>query len=225
MKIEKAIEEDVKEKSSDKYFYAIAAVVVIGFGVFFLLGQLFGTPDIFTLDDLHNQNIEGDITGETGYLYNGFSFVFVDGLWYTRIQTGNKAYEIPLHFGPRDVENVEKIGTLHDSFNDGDEVYIVVDPLSENSDYTALAASELAQNMAIAVGRRPIGACDKNETSMCQSRDIVTCDTTDKPLVHLLQEPGPSVEYDGRCITLRGEGLDLTKAVDYLLLKWYQVIQ
>jgi hypothetical protein len=224
MKIEKAIKEDVKEKTSDKHFYVIVGIIVLFFIAFIAFQQTLDEPQPATIQDLHIMNLEGELDEEQGYVYSGLSFIFLDGLWYTRISLNDELFDVPLHYGPRDVEDVPETGELGAAFNVGEDVLIVVDPLSSNSEYTALAASELAQNMATAIKRRPVGACDKNETDMCADRPIVTCETSTAPLIYLVQEEGPSVEYDGNCITLRGQLFDLTKAVDRLLLRWYGII-
>lgn len=224
--IERAVEEEVHESETNKYFYVLLALIVIAFASFFVY-QKISTPTgaTITVDELHDLNINGELSSEKGYTHNGFSFVLFDGLWYTKIQRGDVAYSIPLHFGPRDVKDVTVKGTLGKTFDEGDDVYITVNPLDENSDYTALAASELAQNMAIAIKRRPIGACDRNETVMCKDRSIVTCETTDKPMIYLVQEQGPEVEFKDQCIIVRGIQYDLVKSADRLLLQWYTIIQ
>ena len=221
--IEQAVEETAGQ-GTDRYFYVILAVIVIVFAGFFLLQRLEPpVGSVVTVSGLQGENLNGSLSEEEGYLYNGFSFVLFDGLWYTTVSRGNTDYQIPLHFGPRDLQNVTMNGSLSDAFNEGTDIYIAVDPLDSGQDFIALAASELAQNMATAIKRRPVGACLQNETSMCASRPIRTCGSTEHALIELRQEAGPSVEFHGTCMILRGERYDLVKAVDRLLLAWYGV--
>ena len=225
--LERAIDApDVPEadEHTNRTFYIIAAaIVVIFFGI--VAYQQFSTPTgALTFDDLHQLNIDGKLDEEKGYLYNAFSFVFFDGLWYTNVVRNDVNYRVPLHFGPRDLENVQLFGNLSYEFNVGTDIYVVVNPISEGQDYIALAASELAQNLAVAIKRRPVGACDRNETGMCEFRPIVTCETTDHAMIYLLQEPGPLVELKDTCIILRGVDYDLVKAVDRLVLQWYGIM-
>lgn len=221
-KLTPAIEE-TEEVTSNKYFYIILAVIVVAFISFIAYQKLTASQPPKTIEDLHKLNLAGALASEQGYTHNGYSFVLFDGLWYTKIQLGDVAYSIPLHFGPRETENVKISGTLSRSFDQSTDIYIVLDPLSSDSDYGALGASELAQNMIQAINKRPVGACDKNETVMCSDRPIVTCETTTKPAIYLLQEPGPEVKFKNNCIVLRGIKYDLVKAVDALLLKWYRI--
>ena len=225
--IERAIDEIPPEEDthSNKSFYVVVGIVVLLFAGF--LGyQQFSVPSgALTFDELHQLNLDGKLDEKKGYVYNGFSFVFFDGLWYTDVDRNGVNYRIPLHFGPRDIEDVPVFGSVSNSFNDGVDVYITVNPLSSDQDYIALAASELAQNLAVAIQRRPVGACDRNETSMCVERPIVTCETTDKAMIYLMTETGkPSVQLDNKCIIVRGTGYDLVKAVDRLVLQWYGIM-
>ncbi|MBI4153227.1 hypothetical protein HY497_01775 [Candidatus Woesearchaeota archaeon] len=225
--IERAVEDDSPEeqqKSSDKLFYIILATILIIFISIIAFRQLTTPTGALTFEEMHELNLNGKLSPDKGYIYNGFSFVFFDSLWYTKVTVGQNDFQVPLHFGPRDVEGLNVSGSLSPDFNRGSEIYVVVNPISSDQDYIALAASELAQNLAIAIKRRPVGACDRNETTMCEDRPIVTCETTDKAMVYLESEPGPAIEFKDRCIIARGLGLDLVKAVDNLILQWYGVV-
>ncbi len=241
--IERAVQEETEETSpplTNRHFYIIIAVILIIFLSFFGYKYFLLSQGPLTIEDLHDLNIKcnlpsgrGFLTSiscwwkslppERGYVHNGYSFVLSDGIWYTKISSGEKDYQIPLHFGPREVVNITISGSVNGSFDEGFEMYITVDPTSDGQDYIALAASELAQNIATAIQRRPIGACDRNETAMCEFRPIVACDTTDKAMVYLVHGPGPSVEMNGRCIIAKGQGYDLVKAADRILLHWYKI--
>ncbi len=196
---EPKIEPALETQTSNKYMYIIVGIIVLAFAALIIYGRLTANTVPLTLDDLHKINLEGDLSSEKGYTFNGFSFVKMDNLWYTKVQRKNKAYAIPLHFAPHDFQNVTKTGQLDPLFDKSDEIYIVINPLSPNSDYVALAAGELAQNIVTVIDRYPIGACDRNETVMCNDRPIITCATTTKPAIYLLQEDGPSVELNGNC--------------------------
>ena len=225
--IERAVEDDTpdqQQKVSDKYFYIILAVIVLIFISIVAYSQFTTPTGAVTFEEMHELNLRGKLSSEEGYIYNGFSFVFFDRLWYTKVSVGEKDFQVPLHFGPRDLEELNVSGSLSLDFNKGNEVYVTVNPLSSDQDYIALAASELAQNLAIAIKRRPIGACDRNETVMCEDRPIVTCETTDKAMIYLESSPGPAIEFRGLCVIARGTGPDLVKAVDHIILQWYGVI-
>ena len=225
--IERAIDEIEPEEDnhSNRSFYLAVGVVVLLFAGFLGYQQYAVPTGALTFDELHQLNLNGKLDEEKGYVYNGFSFVLFDKLWYTDIDKSGVNYRIPLHYGPRDVLDIPVFGNVSREFNVGTDVYVTVNPLSSDQDFIALSASELAQNLAVAIQRRPIGACDRNETSMCGERPIVTCETTDKAMIYLLTEEGkPSVQLKGKCIIVRGVGYDLVKAVDRLILQWYGIM-
>jgi len=160
------------------------------------------------------------------YTYNHFDFYYHDGMWYTQIQLGDQPWNVPLRFGPRDVEYIPIIGdpNLHLAVK---AVYITFDPDSEDLDYhTALAASELSLNLAQALDIAPIGACTENTTEACHNRTIISCETDNRhAIIYLTQNSSfPIVEQKNNCLIIKGKGFDLVKAVDRLLLYWYGIM-
>ena len=238
--IGRAIKEEPEQPVTNTYFYIILGAVVLIFIGFIAYQYILISRPPLTIEDLHNLNIKCNLPSERsflisiscwwknlpperGYVHNSYSFVLSDGIWYTEHAARGNIYKIGLHYGPRDVAEIPFNGTLNSSFNEGFDVYITVNPLSDGQNFIALAASELAQNVVTAIQRRPVGACDRNESAMCEFRPIVNCTTTDHAMIYLLHEPGPSVELNNQCIILRGENYDLVKAADRLLLEWYGI--
>ena len=221
--IERAVKDEPEEPMTNTPFYIILGLIVIIFIAFMAYQYILISQPPLTIEDLHDRNLEGELPEERAYIHNGYSFILSDGIWYTEHAARGNIYKIGLHYGPRDVMDVPVTGNLSKSFNDGFDVYIAVNPLSDGQDYIALAASEIAQNVVTAIQRRPIGACDRNESAMCEFRPIVNCTTTDHAMIYLSHEPGPSVEFNNLCITLRGNNYDLVKAADRLLLEWYGI--
>ena len=170
-------------------------------------------------------NTEGKET-DTNYLYNGFSFVYYDNLWYTQAQVkleNETLISIPLHFGARELEDVNVIGIVDNKF-DKNEVYITFDP-EEADKYIALAAAELSLNLATGIKVTPIAACTKPKTQACEDRPIVNCFNKDKAVILLKK-----TEYDARvikkenCVELSGKDEEIIKATDRLLLEWYGIM-
>ena len=59
----------------------------------------------------------------------------------------------------------------------------------------------------------------------CQLCNVsVDCRETDKAVIYLKEHEVGFVEFDNNCIIIKGEGSDMLKAVDKLLLYWYGVI-
>ncbi|MEW5896391.1 MAG: hypothetical protein AB1668_01750 [Nanoarchaeota archaeon] len=163
---------------------------------------------------------------ENSYTYNGFKVTKADDLWWTEIRTrdGSRLIKVPLHFGPKEVETIEVTGELDPAFNNGEEIYIAIDPTYANK-YYSLSLSELILNIIEGINRKPISACTK-DNAICTNRTILSCNNTlGKPVIELQVSATPAVELSGTCIKVKGSELDLVKATDRLLYKWYRVIE
>ena len=217
-----------KKKGSDKALVYVIIFLIVIVILFFIGVNILKKPDVKTVDDLNNLNIEGKLDSEDGYLYNNvYSFIKLGGLWYTQLNapSGNAEYNIPFHFGPREVEDLRIFGKLDETFTDAEEVYITFNPLGNDLTHVALAVGEFDQSLITAFGKKPIAACDKNETEACKIRPIVTCKDEDKAVVYFKELPETKVTLNGNCIIFQGTGLEIVRAVDRLLLKWYGVME
>ncbi|MCK4589932.1 MAG: hypothetical protein KAT77_05805 [Nanoarchaeota archaeon] len=219
-------EEEVKSTIPKKFIIMVAAIAIIFLAIiaFVPIKNYFFPPtgQVITITDLFQQNLQGELPEEEGYIYNGYSFILYQGLWYTEVQQDNKIFQIPLHFGPKDLEDVEVTGELHPTFQYGD-IYITFDPLI-TSDYISTSIGELTQNLAVIIQRKPVGACTINETDACRDRPIINCTNTKKPVVYFNYDDGPAVELKGNCLVLKGKEYDLLKATDRAILQWYKIM-
>lgn len=205
----------------------IIAGILVGMLLFSIAGfkvynQLTGVG-IINLDELHQKNLEGDLDPEEGYLYNGYSFIFVDGMWWTEMKEGKVLLKIPLHFGPREVEEVKMEGSLSGDFNKGTVVFMVIDPEFSNK-YYSLALSELNFNIVEGIRKKPVAACSK-ENEICTDREILNCENTKgKPVIELRWGGEPKITSKGTCVLISGEEYGLVKAADRLIWQWYGVM-
>lgn len=210
-------------KKSDKKLLVMIGFVVLCFVVFFVVRTFFNpTDETVTIDELHRMNIEGE-AGEPNYVYNGFSFVKFENLWYTQVKVKDSLIDIPLHFGPKELEDVQVSGSIDDSFKKS-HVYITFDPLGQGMQYVALSSAELSLNLVRGIGITPIAACDRNETYACADRPIKTCDNEDA-IIYLEQSNETEVVLQGNCVRIKGSNWDLVRATDRLLLQWYGVMK
>lgn len=224
-KIEKVADEEDKKSVPKKFIFMVAAIVVVLLAILAynpLHNYFFPTGAVVTVSDLFLKNLNDELPQDQGYHYNQYSFILFDGLWYTEVQYENKNFQVPLHFGARDLENVSIVGRLDDGF-EKPEVYLAFNPL-ESDDYVGVVLGELSQNLALVIHRQPIGACDRNETPACLERPIVNCSQTDKAIVMLVQDDGPKIELKGNCVVLKGKEYDLVKAADRMILLWYGIM-
>lgn len=220
-------EELDKKKTSDKaLIIAIAAIVIII--AIIITYNLFQKEEVpKTIDDLHELNLKGKLKPDEGYTYEGYSFVFANGLWYTQVQNiaGTSLFSIPLHYGPEAVKDIPIEGQFNATiFNSNKGIYITFDPLGQNLNYVALAVGEFDQNIIKSFNKAPIAACDKNETAACSDRPIITCDNTGKSVLYLKQETETKVIFKDNCMIVQGIGPDIVRATDRLLLKLYGIM-
>lgn len=201
----------------------IVGIFILTLGSFKLYNQLTGAG-VIVIDDLHLKNLEGELDAEEGYLYNGYSLVKADGLWWTEIDTDSRMIKIPLHFGPKEVEEIPVAGKLSSQFDKGTLIYIAIDPEVNYNKYYTLALMEMNNNILQGVNRNIEAACTK-ENIACDNRTIIACDTAGgKPVIELAVSESSGIEFSGSCIKISGDGEALVKAVDRMLYTWYGIM-
>lgn len=225
-------DEDKGKNTSKTFFIALGIFAVILLGIF-LIPHFFNKEPV-TLSEAHQENLKEGKDTDTQYVYNGYSFVYYDGLWYTQIynQLSNDTYNIPIHFGPKNLTDIIMAGDLNEFFagvsrsnisNGTKRYYLTFDPNDTNMGYIALANGELSQNLVKTFNIAPVSACT-TEDNQCASVPIITCNTTDQPVIYL-KSGTPTVIYaEGNCLTIQGEGPELVRAVDRFLLKLYNIM-
>ena len=217
------VEEDDLDKRSQRNMIitiGIIAIVVIGFIAF----NFFDEPEPQTIDDIFQQALDGKLDEDVAYIHNGYVFVNIMGSWMTRLNVGNEIIEIPLHFGPRDLEeNITIVGTVDERFTNNPNLFITFDPNSTQMKYIALSAAELSLSLAKGIKVSPIAACTSNET-VCEGRPIVTCNSTNAPVIYIKKDKETMIVQSGNCVILTGNEWDLVRVVDRFLLAWYGIM-
>lgn len=219
---------DSDDSNDGKRLLILIAVIV---GAFVLLFAGFAAynkitaANVVNVDELHQENLGGELDDKEGYVYNGYSFVKADGLWWTEMNKFGTLLKVPLHFGPKELEDIPITGTLSPKFNDGEQLYVAIDP-DVNDKYYSLALSELSFNIVKGLDREPVGSCIK-ENWACDNRTLVSCNNTQgKAVVELALEEGPGIELQGTCIKVKGNyQYDIVKSVNRLLYQWYGVME
>src|SRR3989344_1897179 len=202
----------------------IAVLLALGSGTFSLF-HFSKAPQALPVDELHDLNRQGKLSPERGYLYGDNSIVMDEGLWWSDVFFGGTTFKVPLHFGPRDVEEIAISGQLNSSFNAEPDIYVAIDPELSDKYYT-LAISELSLNLAKIMNRAPIGSCTQENENVCIEREIINCEMTGgQPVIELEYSEIPSVQLAGSCIKITGQGYNLTKSVDRLLYQWYGIMK
>lgn len=222
-------ENEKESQAADGKKILVMVLIIVGLFVFFIGGfsvynKITGGT-IINIDVLHQKNLEGKIGEEEGYVYKGYSFIKVDGLWWTETNKFGTRLKIPLHFGPKELEDINFEGKLDPNFNWGEDLYLSIDPNIANK-YYSLALSELAFNMVKGMDRALIGSCTE-ENPVCDNRTIINCENANgrAVVVLLLEDTTPKIELKGTCLEVKGRGnYDIVKAANRLLYKWYGIM-
>jgi len=168
--------------------------------------------------------------GETNYakyIYNGFTFQQVDGLWYTEIQpTGsNKLFQVPLHFGPKTLEDIPVTGTLDQRFY-SNETYLTMDAVEELPKANALAIAELSLNLAQLFGITPVVACSgKLNATGCDEVPTINCQNTNQSVIYFEERDTTQVLFEGNCVRIQGKDMEMVRATDRFLLHWFGIMK
>jgi hypothetical protein len=216
-----------EDSSYDNKAIGITIVVIIGifaltFGGFKFYNGITSAA-IIDVDQLHLDNLDGDLDEEEGYIYNGFSFVLVDGLWWTEVTRGDTLTKIPLHFGPKEIEHIPITGKLSTEFN-SKPIHIAIDPEINYNKFYTLSLMEMNNNIVQGTLNTIVTACNK-EHEVCEDRPIVECnDPKGRAVINLVVAEEAKIELKGTCIEVSGSEYELVKAVDRLLLHWYGVM-
>lgn len=230
--LEPVVEEEPDDPKAERksMIYVLAAIGF--FIVIVVLIFVFSDVSRQTIDTPNEMYLEVVKEGETdyGYMYDDFVFIKYAGSWMTRLKSHitGRDYDVPLRYGPRDVESVAIEGNpfawILTTIN-RTQFYLTFDPIGEEFKYLALGSAELSANMAQVAGILPIAACTNNESDACIGIPIITCENTDVQVVYIIDSEGPpKITKKENCLILEGKDFDLLKAIDRLLYIWYGVM-
>jgi len=214
-------------KSSDRILIISIAVIVLLLSAI-LAYSIFNKPRPKTLEELHVLNLKGKLKPEQGYVYKGvYSFINFDNLWYTQLTSpkGTNIYSLALRYSPNDLKGIVIEGRLNSGFfNNQSEFYVTYNPIGKDFSYVSLAVADFDTHMAKVFEKKPIAACDRNETEACKTRPTVTCEDKDKLVLYIRESERFRTYYNDNCIVVEGNGFDLVKGVDRVLYNLYGIM-
>jgi hypothetical protein len=246
---EKDIEEskeDIEEKlaiqdekpKKDPNFISGKEILIMIVGIIIIFGAIFIIPQIFnqdpkTIDALHLENYNAK-PGEKNYVYNGYSFLKLPDprtnreFWYTQIKFDDQIYDLPMHYGPKELEHIPIVAISPFEDRNYTMIYISLDPDDDatiSKAYLGLAVSEISKKL-VEVKNYPIeAACTKNETYACLTRPIVDCNTTNEFVIKFNEETNnPRIILDKNCLTIEGSNETLLMAADKLIYKLLGIV-
>lgn len=219
---------DGPRKKDNIVLYVTGALLLIIL-LLFILPRFFPDSSDLTLDKLHEKNLKGELPSEKGYVHNGiYSFVRYNNLWYTQLSTpqGTKLFNIPFHYNPKQVSDIEIVGRLnYTAFDRYRNFFITFNPIDEDLNYIATAIGETNSILIQVFGKGIIASCTTNETRACVDRPIVGCNSTDAPVLYFSSEPETNVLYLDNCMIISGNKENLLKATDRMLFDLLDIIE
>ncbi len=229
-KIAEASKDDPAPEPTKASETALLATIVV---IFLLLAAIiafsyFSRQQPKTIEELHLLNLKGKLKPSQGYLYKGiYSFVTLDNVWYTQVSSpkGTKEYDLALRYSPRDLTGIPIEGVLDsDFFNNQSEFYVTFNPTGKSLSYVGLAVADFDTHMSKVFEKVPIPACDRNQTEVCKTKPIVTCDDAGKLVLYVKEADRFRVYYNKNCIVVEGTGIDLVRGVDRVLYNLYSIM-
>jgi hypothetical protein len=213
--------EESSKKKDHTFIYAIVIIFIILLFIIFLPRFVPPKSAIVDLDELHQQNLQGKLSKDKGYIHNGlYSFVYYDNLWNTQLQTANatRVFDMKFHYRPIDVEDIDIVGELNRSaLARYKNFFMTFNPLDEDMNYIGVAIGETDFIMIQVFGKGVISACTHNESDACTDRPIVECNSTSAPVFYFASEEETNVLYLNNCIILSGKREDILRATDRML--------
>jgi hypothetical protein len=219
---QEATEDPNASSKANIYFFAAICIIILLFAAIFAV-RIFIKQEDNTVDGMIAKTLRGEENPETNYKYNGFVFVKVGPLWYTKWQYKEYQLNIPLHYGPLELEDVKAEGKLDERFNTG-QYYITFDPNGTDFAYVAVAAGEVGRNLVEGLGAKISSACLTNHT-VCEGKPIITCENTNSSVIYIKESEDPKLVMKGNCLIIQGKGGELVKVADRVILQIYGVMK
>ena len=131
-----------------------------------------------------------------------------------------------MRYSPNDLKDIVIEGSLDESlFNNLGEFYVTFNPTGKEFSYVGLAVADFNTHMSKVFEKKPIAACDRNETEPCKTRPIVTCEDSGKLVLYIKESERFRAYYNSNCIVVEGSGFDLVKGVDRILYNLYSIME
>lgn len=164
---------------------------------------------------------------------NGFIFTKQGNFWYTSIKNplANQEYNVDFRYSPSELKNITVVGEPKKFFtllqqNNLTAAYITFDLSKNITSSVTLAAADLSKFLKVINGVTLVAACVSNNTDVCSTRPIVTCENQEGKsiVIYLKQTETPKITMNKNCLTIEGQKESLVKAYTKLLFIWYNII-
>jgi hypothetical protein len=182
-----------------------------------------------TRDDMFLANYEIKPT-DGNFIYNNYSFLKLPDtrtsreFWFTQIRINNRVYDIPMHYNPKEVEDIPVEVRNVRKNSSYTQIYITVEPVAPNisKQYAALSIAEFSEKITKIKNIPLKAACTINYTDTCDYRPIIYCNSTEAKNDSLIfkfddRVNDTKITIDDNCVIIEGVGENLIKATDKML--------
>ena len=173
------------------------------------------------------------------YVYNNIEFNKKGDFWYADLKTGNTIYTTEFYYGPREIEKIEVEGENRNVFGKAfnkEMLYVTFDPneskyskLQNNEStlkFVALAIGQIDTHFIKTFKKEIIAACINEDSPACFGRPIITCENaTDTAVILVKESSQPKITFAGNCTIVEGNGWDLIKATENMIMRAYSLIK
>ncbi|MBT7903568.1 hypothetical protein HN587_06920 [Candidatus Woesearchaeota archaeon] len=216
--------EKIDSKKETRKLMVVLSILVLCFVAFVVIRiASVEDPVIKTIDDLHAENLRGELDLELGYMYEGYSFVNFEGMWYTQAKLGNTIYDLVFNHGPKELEHITVEGELDSTFFDDHKFAITFDSNATNLKHIAVANGGFSISLTKAFGYSLEAGCTTHDDLGCQSKPAINCGDENRSVIYFKDATPTKIIYSGKCITLQGQNDEIVKAKDKLLMRWYKL--
>ena len=195
MKLSKILSETEREKQEKKKKTTMTVIIIF---------VLMASTAAFALTTNQTESVK----------YKKFVFIKAEQGW------NLKNTNLLTTFLPADVENISFKGIKTDDFKR--KVYYLAITNSEQT-----AANEINRAFFTVIEKYQLACPEKYENeTFCSELPIKSCETEASDLIIEIEEAeNQSISYDGNCISIKGNEMDLMKGADRIIYSAYGVIE
>jgi hypothetical protein len=226
-------EEDKKEDSSEKgknnnkyLLFSLGIFIIVTVGIFFALNPL-GDPLGRATGEIDNTDPLLIDVDKYFYTYNNYEFNYDSLLWVTKFSRSDGDYEMRLHHGPRDLQDIPKSKGLQNfliEVLENDRIAYVQFP-PDDKGVMGVAFLEVFNNLNDGLLMDVYPAFANNNTDRKDVEVISDCKDTDVPMIMLRHASPTSVIYrEPGCIVVQGEEKEIWRAGNTLLYTLFGIM-
>ncbi|MFH1506508.1 MAG: hypothetical protein ABIE94_06000 [archaeon] len=212
---EKTTKKDIKKSNT---WLIITILIIAAIAIAFLV----------YVNYINNRVPDEPVVNPNNYFqWGNYTFIKTGDFWKTEFQRNNLTFELSFYYAPHELTDLEIIYNKNNFgklIQPGYNIYIVINP-TQSDGYLGVAASSLAKGLMGVYNIDATAACVK-EHEDCEGYLIIpSCESTPYATIMIRKSHITSITYEDNCLTITGEGQELIRATNKVLLGWYGIIE